>query len=63
MDFARDLVGYLNIWPLPHIFYVPLKWKGSESIVSFDKEPTPESMRAWLEVQIQEDEVNNLKFI
>jgi len=50
MDFARDLVGYLNIWPLPHIFYVPLKWKGSESIVSYDKEPTPESMRAWLEV-------------
>ena len=50
MDFARDLVGYLNIWPLPRIFYVPLKWKGSESIVSYDNESTPESIRAWLEV-------------
>ena len=45
----RGLVNYLNVWPIPHIFYVPLKWKGSESIVSYEKDFNPESMKVWLE--------------
>ena len=36
VDVAGGIVGALNVWPLPHIFYVPLKWKDSESIVSYE---------------------------
>jgi len=51
VDNNRGIINNLNVWPIPHIFYFPLQWKGGETIVGYDKEPTPEAMKEWIELQ------------
>ena len=48
VDDNRGLINYLNVWPIPNIVYFPLKHKGSDSIVSYSQEFTPEVMKEWL---------------
>jgi hypothetical protein len=48
VDNNRGLINYLNVWPIPHIFYFPLNFKGSESIVGYNQEFNTETMEQWL---------------
>ena len=44
VDKNRGLINYLNVWPIPHIFYFPLRFKSSDSIQGYDKVFTEEAM-------------------
>jgi hypothetical protein len=48
VDINRALINYLNVWPIPHIFYIPLKWKCSESMVGYEADFSSDSMEKWL---------------
>lgn len=61
LDNNRGLINYLNVWPIPHVFYFPFKWKESDSLVGYDQKIRAEIMVEWLKSQIDLDEKSNFK--